>query len=345
MGDASWGRASALETDYLVVGAGFAGATLGFLLRQVGARVLCVELRDAATKDKLCAGLMMSTTLREIADLFDGDLPALVGASEALPWRNRCLGRESEGGRGTLSVGRKRLDDLCLARFAEAGGVVRDRVRLVSVDEGAREARCLDLRSGDPFIVRYGELVGADGALSCVRRLLTGRHGRVMVSFQGTVPARPEREIVMGLSPGAGGYCWYAPAAERATVGCYFPKLGAAEGRKLLGDFCGELGIALPALRGAPIPFGDDPLLRAGEHAWLVGDAAGLADAITGGGIHLALSSVRFLAASFGGGTPYEEAMAPTLRQLGASARNFDALYRRTVFGILRGSVGRSSGQ
>ena len=62
-------------------------------------------------------------------------------------------------------------------------------------------------------------------------------------------------------------------------------------------------------------------LLRVGEHAWLVGDAAGLADSFGGGGIHNALMSAMRLAESFAGGRQYEEGMKDQLLMLGAAAR------------------------
>ena len=46
------------ETDILVVGAGAAGASLGYLLKQAGKDVLLLEMLDAKKKNKLCAGII-----------------------------------------------------------------------------------------------------------------------------------------------------------------------------------------------------------------------------------------------------------------------------------------------
>ena len=61
----------------------------------------------------------------------------------------------------------------------------------------------------------------------------------------------------------------------------------------------------------------------------VLSDAAGLVDASTGGGIHFAVQSACLLAESFAGGTPYEEAMRPTLAGLSVQARQNEALYRQ----------------
>ena len=319
-----------METDYLVVGAGLAGSIAGFLLRQSGASVLAIELRDAHAKDKLCAGFMSADTMRAIKAFYGPDAPSCVGASDMLPWHWRSGGLEYlPKNNGLLVLNRKSLDDYCLARFRDAGGNVRDRTRLVRVDDRARRATCMDVRTKKAFAVRYKELIGADGALSSVRRLLTGGSGRAAVSFEGIVPALRRRAVTCAVEPDVSGYSWYAPRGESdATVGCFYPTLDAAEGKRRLGRFCSDMGIDAPQLRGAPIPSGDDILLRAGEHAWLIGDAAGLIDASTGGGIHYALDSACLLASSFVGGAPYEEAMAPTLARLAAIASHVDGSYQ-----------------
>ena len=90
----------------------------------------------------------------------------------------------------------------------------------------------------------------------------------------------------------------------------------------------------------------DDVLLRPGEHAYLLGDAAGLNDAFSGGGIHYALLSAQALAASFAGGdvhaarlpgqassssftgkTAYEQAMLPHVNFIKKNSDNVKQYY------------------
>ena len=97
---------------------------------------------------------------------------------------------------------------------------------------------------------------------------------------------------------------------------------------KRLSLFCADLGIAEPSrFLGAFIPEGDDVLLRIGENAYLLGDAAGLNDAFTGGGIHYALLSAQALAASFVGGVAYEDAMQPHVNFVKRSSANVKRYY------------------
>ena len=54
----------------LIVGAGLAGASLGFLLRKAGDDVLLLELLDAKEKDKLCGGMTNATGVDEFEKIF-----------------------------------------------------------------------------------------------------------------------------------------------------------------------------------------------------------------------------------------------------------------------------------
>lgn len=54
----------------LIVGAGLAGSSLGFLLRKAGDDVLLLELLDAKEKNKLCGGMTTATGVDEFEKIF-----------------------------------------------------------------------------------------------------------------------------------------------------------------------------------------------------------------------------------------------------------------------------------
>lgn len=308
-----------LSAEHLVVGAGAAGCTLGWLLRQAGREVLALELHDARDKEKLCGGILGVRSLVELRDAFGKE-----GLDELAPTfpphqRTGCLDREHVVRCRYATIERRRLDDWLLARYLSSGGTLLDRVRLVAVDTTRHVATCIDLRTNERLEVSYGTLVGADGASSAVRRLVTGRRQRVVASCEGKVP-RCREDVIFSNRLGSQGYCWYIPTGDTANVGCMSYSEDARERREWLAEFCESLGVALPELRGAPIPTGDDVLLEAAEDVWLVGDAAGLASPIDGGGIHFALMSARMLATSLLGGEPYEKAMRAVAKLLSADA-------------------------
>ena len=135
------------------------------------------------------------------------------------------------------------------------------------------------------------------------------------MAFEGTVDPVSE-DIVFAYDPRKIGYCWYIPAGTVANVGCMSYGDDAARCRTWLAAFCEDMDIQMPHLRGAPIPTGSDTALRAGTDAYLVGDAAGLASPVDGGGIHYALLSAVRLAESLLEGGSYEQAMEPVVTSL-----------------------------
>lgn len=389
------------ETEYLVVGAGAAGCTFGFLMKRAGADVLLLEMQNAQQRFKLCAGILEPRALEAFHDIFGETvdeagfaampigtvcarnenyelrraMPGLASSASGagasgLPaqksWSDSILGYVRTGGKALAkkvllealgfdpggdftfrTMPRKRFDDYTRDRFLAEGGQILYHTKILSVDEKAGLAECVDLYTKETFSVRFRHIIGADGAASSVRRLLTGRQQRVFLALEAAVPLI-RRDSVGSYGKGSLGYCWYLPRGNDATVGCGYHCLGADAYDicyRRLTAFCADLGLTVPLrFRGAFIPEGNDVLLRPGERAWLLGDAAGLNDAFTGGGIHYALLSAKALAASFlhGGNDSafssaasekqaancaYEEAMQPHVRFVKKSSDNVKQYY------------------
>ena len=359
------------ETDILVVGAGAAGASLGYLLKQAGKDVLLLEMLDAKKKNKLCAGIIEHRAEQAFMDIFGKTLDEAGLAtmpmekmlvrhdayemSHTMPKNNQSaqgktqdLARADEktqgfaanlrnylkkGGKiaakmavkkaagyepGVVSykaLPRKRFDDYVLNSYLEAGGRLLDRTTVRSIDKERQVARCVNLVTKKTFEIKYNTLVGADGATSIVRRLLTGKRQSTTLALEAPVPFTL-RETVIYLRPADHGYFWYIPRGNDATVGCVYHKLGCrdSEIRKHFAACCADMGIKIESkIRGALIPDGSDVLLQPAEHCFLIGEAAGLSDNFTGGGIHYALLSAKALADALQGKKTYDEAMKPQL--------------------------------
>lgn len=317
-----------MDVEFLIVGGGAAGCALGWHLLQAGKHVLILEQRDARTKNKLCGGIVGVSGIAELKAVFGAQAVTDLALTYPPHVRSRCLDSEHLSPCTYATVVRKRLDDWLLGRFAEAGGVICDRARVLSIDEVAHTVSVRDLRTGNTKQIAYGTLIGADGALSQVRLLTTGRRPDTVIAIEGST-AHLSDDIVYAYQPTKRGYCWYIPAASAANVGCLSYGDDVRACRAWLSTFCSSMGIDMPALKGAPIPTGMDVLLQAGKHTYLVGDAAGLASPINGGGIHYALISARILAESLRSGQSYEDAMRPLVDQLAQEAAERDWAYLR----------------
>ena len=264
------------KTEFLIVGAGAAGCSLGYLLKKAGAEVLVLERQDEATRAKLCAGILEARAEQAFTSVFGMSVDEAGLAPMNLEYFNlRCgthelpratkersaSGRESvaeskPNGLGSspdgyfkksgkllakiilnqavgydlnkngtfLTLPRKRLDDFIRDRYLSLGGKLLDCTVIRSVNEVAGVAQCIDLRTKDLFEVQFGNLIGADGACSAVRRLVSGTGPEASLALETAVPLAGQG-MIMQLIPGALGYNWYIPRGNDATVGCYYMDL------------------------------------------------------------------------------------------------------------------------
>ena len=317
--------------DFLIVGAGLAGSVTGFLLKKAGADVLALELLDAKTKEKLCGGMLFETTLMLFAQVFGKGCKDILRPLQ-IKHRDRYAGREIRREKDVYyALPRKRLDDYCLERYLQAGGKLQDRTTVCGIDDSAGVAVCADLRTGEMFEVEFGRIIGADGAMSAVRRLLTGRNQRVGITLEGVVPLLSRDSVFEYLSREL-GYSWYIPRGEDAALGCISYPGNAAICREGMNALCRSSQIEAPSsVRGAAIPLGDDMLLEYGRRVCFAGDAAGLVAGWSGAGIEQAVISARLLSESLLNGNSYTEIMKPQtdyIAKLAQGAKKSHFMYR-----------------
>ena len=298
-----------VRVDFLVVGAGLAGSVTGFLLKEAGADVLALELLDAKTKDKLCGGMMSPNVFEFFVQVFGEGCKDILHPMLVQTFCQRYAGREIQSESTICTLPRKRLDDYCLERYLQAGGRLKDRTTVRGIDDSDGVAVCADLRTGETFEIEFDRIIGADGAMSAVRRLLTGKNQQVGITLEGVAPLR-SRACIFEYITGDLGYSWYIPRGEDAVVGVGCLNGNAATCREHMEAFCRELQIEAPhPVRGAAIPAGNDVLLEYGKRAFFAGDAAGLISGASGAGIGHAVESARLLAKSLLNGSSYIKSM------------------------------------
>lgn len=109
------------------------------------------------------------------------------------------------------SMPRKNLDDYFLRRYLELGGQIKDCTTVTEINQENSLAKCLDLRTKKFFHLRFGKLIGADGATSTVRKLTTDKKPRIRFALESTIPLMG-KEIIFDYPPdGSVGYRWYIP--------------------------------------------------------------------------------------------------------------------------------------
>lgn len=280
-----------------VVGAGPAGALFARLAAADGARVTVFDASHP--REKPCGGGVTAAAL---------DLLPPAPDDDPLPARfvDRCRFESDDGHAVSIALRRpvavaSRLElDAWLLRRAIAAGAVHVAERVIAVDASGR------LRTTAGRDEQFDLVVGADGAGSLVRRTFLGPLPPARVMMAAGWFARGGAEMVVRFAPELEGYLWLFPRPDHVGVGICGP-LGRRPTRDMLARLETIVARSFPALvddeagryaHTIPSPTADPASLReiAGERWALLGDAAALADPITGEGIQYAFRSARLLA-------------------------------------------------
>ena len=224
--------------------------------------------------------------------------------------------------------------DAWLLRRAVAAGARHFTDRITKVDAAGRTKTLGGLEE------TFDVIVGADGANSLVRRTFlsaTPKEHRWMACGW---YARGDSEMVVRFLRGLEGYLWLFPRAGHVGVGIGAP-LGNPPTRELLALLEREVARSFPALardedtpyyaHTIPSPGEDGATLRemAGEKWALLGDAAAIADPITGEGIFYALRSGQLLAEVIMSGGPPSKYAERAMEEFGHDLMRAARLYKR----------------
>lgn len=287
--------------EFAVVGAGPAGARAAELLSSLGARVALVDPK--APWEKPCGGGLTPAAFDEIPELEELKAfarPVTTVRVEASPE----VGVTVPLARPMWILSRLELGRWQLDRALSAGSTHLP----AKVEKIAREHGYWRLRTADGDIVAP-ILVGADGAASLVRRVAAPKF---QVELAPTRVAYPRTQgittdtALLKFYRGLAGYLWDFPRPGHRSVGIGVPN-GTWRRPRLDGEIadyrvhsdgcvCGDTLERAGAVIGtAQLGHGDYSAI-AGRDFALLGDAAGLADPLTGEGIQNALRSSELLA-------------------------------------------------
>jgi geranylgeranyl reductase family protein len=302
--------------DVLVLGLGPAGASAAAAAARAGLSVVAVDRKRRAGVPVQCAEFVPAMIGVEVGDLagsvrqpietmatfVEDDAPDL-----APNFRGHVLDRAA-------------FDAALVARAAQAGA----RCRFSSAVRSITRTGILELSNGREIRARV--IVGADGPRSVAGKAIGSVNAELVETRQITVPLREAQSATdIFLSAGiAGGYGWLFPKEEVANLGA-----GVHPAAKLrLKDIVnrlhsrlvrqGRVGGEVIAATGGAIPVGGmlRPRGALGETlVLLAGDAAGLANPVTGAGIAAAVLSgrlageaaARFVSGAHAAALAYEE--------------------------------------
>lgn len=331
-----------MHFDVAIVGAGPAGSYAAYLLAKQGARVALVD-KSRFPREKPCGGALS----RKALSLVEFDLSPVIHRRVNGAWLafgERAVYRDAGDGAVAMTV-RDEFDRYLLDRATEAGATFHPETAFTGVESNGKDIELATSRG--PLRARY--LFAADGVASQVRSRIFGKD---VVEYAPAVEAlvyaprdtleRFADRALLDLDAMPRGYGWIFGKRDHLNAGVY-SIYGGRGIRAHLDAFIARQ----PALArheriryvGHPIPVRNR--LRAFERGrvWLLGDAAGLAEAILGEGIYFALKSADIAARAFAaaGGRPeegeYTQAlMRELLSELAAAERLARLCYARQRF-------------
>jgi geranylgeranyl reductase family protein len=311
-----------MDYDVIVVGAGPGGATAGYFLAEGGRKTLVLE-KARPPRYKACGGGLSAHMLEAVFPFsFEPVIECAAG------WVTFAMGQEAVRvavpGHAVRTVMREQFDAFLLERVKEAGAWVRTGAAVRRVEEEP-EGVVVALTDGTKLRAPY--VIGADGANSVVAREAGLRRGKAMAAaLEAEVPA--DSETLRRLGPDLyfifgdvrAGYAWIFPKARSLSVGIMALRPGPGALQAGLQQVARRYGVSLEGVtvHGHPIPLQLRPERMMTRRVLLVGDAAGLADPLSGEGIRLAITSGKLAAEALLAGRP-EQYPGQVWRKLGWS--------------------------
>jgi len=322
--------------DLIVVGGGPAGSSCARRAAELGLSVLLVE-RERLPRPKPCAAGLSARALARlgpaVASIVHKEFRAIevvVGRRTKLVWT---------GGESLISTTtRPELDAMLFEAAAAAGARAESGVaaELAGTDDASVGVRA----GGSQAEWRARYVVAADGAGGALRarcgatplRLSSAIYVRAFPPAGGDSELARDR-ITFDLTGHRRGYGWVFPKRDHLNVGVYTQLPMSKDIASALRAFLAARGLAAWRTEGPfafPVPAGPRRAEAAVGRVLFVGDAAGLADPVTGEGISHAIASGRTAAESIA-----------TAVESGADA---GALYARRVAAEVRPAVLALSG-
>src|ERR1700728_3109358 len=288
--------------DAMVVGAGPAGCAAAWDLATAGRAVLLLDKAEFP-RHKACAGGLTRKSLRALRYSVTPVVRETVSAIVVEKSRAEAATLTSRNPVCAMTV-RQELDEYCLQQTLAAGAQFERIGAITGIDV-----------DGDGVVLRTTEadyrgrfLIGADGVHSRVRQFVFGENvGWFRRGFALEAEVRSAAgngtDLVFDLAPVRQGYGWIFPKRDHVNVGLYTESAEERVDRSRLEHYIRErLGDAtVGKITGQYLGFGAERAPARGARVFLVGDAGGFADPLTGEGIYGAIASGQAAAAAIDG--------------------------------------------
>ena len=280
--------------DVLVLGLGPAGASAATEAARRGCRVLAVDRKREAGRPVQCAEFVPAMVAIDVGDLSSSVRQPIRAMMTFIEDGAADIERNFPG----HMLDRAAFDAALVAEAERAGARCALRVGVRRVTAAGR----VELSTGEAVAAKI--IIGADGPRSLAGRAIGQVNAEVVDTRQITVPLLKAHEATdIFLSADIpGGYGWLFPKGEVANLGAGVDPEHKTRLKEIVAGLHaalvaqGRVGREVLGLTGGLIPVGGMLEPRAMLDRTLVllaGDAAGLANPVTGAGIAAAVHSGR----------------------------------------------------
>ena len=296
--------------DVLVLGLGPAGAAAAAAAARHGCKVIALDRKREPGLPVQCAEFVPAMAGTDVGDLASSVRQRIEAMATFVEGDTADLKQNFPG----LMLDRAAFDALLVAQAAQAGARCRFDGNVLKIAQDG----IVHLSDGSSIGARV--IIGADGPRSRAGKAIGSANTELVETRQISVELRkPHAATDIYLSAGIpGGYGWLFPKGDRANLGAgvspahksRLKSIVAGMHASLVGE--GRVGREVLAMTGGGIPAGGmlQPWGTLGETlVLLAGDAAGLANPVTGAGIAAAVYSGRLAgeAAANGSAAAYQE--------------------------------------
>jgi geranylgeranyl reductase family protein len=314
--------------DAIVIGAGPSGSVTAYLLAKKGYKTLILDMKDFP-RYKPCGGGVTwraYNLLRELGIKLRS--PEAYHKEVVIRGFGEEIKVSSDEEFAVATLDRRKLDkELLDEAIAQGAEFRKEKVNGVSLKEDRVEV------IGSGFAARY--VIGADGAYS-ITAISSGirncwRNDDIIFAIEGRAPPYDELTFIVDASPS--GYGWIFPRGEDSNAGVGGISSRSREVIKAFEEFSKRYKVE--KIGSWIIPTGGHGKPIAKGRVLLVGDAAGLADPLTGEGLYYAFKSALECSKSLESEDPaltYSENMSYVMEELRLKRRARNIIVPRMGF-------------
>ena len=282
--------------EVIIIGAGPSGATLAFELANHGVKVLVID-KATFPRYKCCGGGLTF----KAATLLGVDVTSIIENSVSgavLAFSGAGYHRANYGQIIMYTIKRENLDYLLLQKAEKAGAEILQGITFESLSSNDDHVE-VSTSDGD---YKSQFVIGADGSRSIVASSVNNGGYDDIVGIQTEISVgnkdleKWQSQVVIDLGRTSDGYAWLFPYKESLSTGIASFKTKDKDLKNGYRQFLTSLGInqykTVKQSGGIISVCKGRPCVTRGRLA-LLGDAAGLADPLTGEGLYNAILSAK----------------------------------------------------